>query len=89
MTSAPGTAPTWAEVLSRLTAGGELTAVEAAWAMEEILSGEATPVQIAGFAVGLRTKGESVTELAALVETMYAHARVLELLRDRVPAQPA
>ena len=70
---------TWADVLSRLTAGHDLTASEAAWAMEEILSGEATPAQIAGFAVGLRTKGESVTELAALVDTMYSHARVLEL----------
>ncbi len=70
---------TWAEVLSRLTAGNDLTAAEAAWAMGEILNGEATPVQIAGFAVGLRTKGESVTELAGLVDTMYAHARVLDL----------
>ncbi len=79
MTPGPGAGPTWAEVLSRLTAGEDLGAAEAAWAMEEILSGEATPVQIAGFAVGLRTKGESVTELAALVDTMYLHARVLEL----------
>ena len=70
---------TWAEVLSRLTAGHDLSADEAAWAMEEVLSGEATPVQIAGFAVALRTKGESVTELRGLVDTMYAHARVLDL----------
>ena len=83
----PGTGPgtglgagfTWAEVLSRLTAGRDLTAAEASWAMEEILNGEATPVQIAGFAVGLRTKGESVAELTGLVDTMYAHARVLDL----------
>src|SRR3712207_5678870 len=73
-----GAGPSWAEVLSRLTAGEELTSGQAAWAMEEILSGEATPVQIAGFAVALRTKGESVTELAGLVDTMYAHARVLD-----------
>jgi anthranilate phosphoribosyltransferase len=79
MTAAAGTDRTWADVLSMLTARNDLSAAEAAWAMEEILSGEATPVQIAGFAVGLRTKGESVTELAALVDTMYAHARVLDL----------
>jgi anthranilate phosphoribosyltransferase len=77
MTMAAG--PSWAEVLSRLTAGEDLTAAQASWAMEEILNGEATPVQIAGFAVGLRTKGESVVELAGLVDTMYAHARVLDL----------
>jgi anthranilate phosphoribosyltransferase len=70
---------TWAEVLSRLTAGHDLTAAEASWAMGEVLSGEATPVQIAGFAVGLRTKGESVAELSGLVDTMYAHARTLDL----------
>jgi anthranilate phosphoribosyltransferase len=74
-----GAGPSWAEVLSRLTAGADLTAGQAAWAMGEILSGEATPAQIAGFAVGLRTKGESVAELAGLVDTMYAHARVLDL----------
>jgi anthranilate phosphoribosyltransferase len=79
MTIRTGPGLSWAEVLSRLTRGDDLTAAEAGWAMEEILSGEATPVQIAGFAVALRTKGESVTELAGLVDTMYSHARVLEL----------
>src|SRR3712207_3259471 len=74
-----GAGPSWAEVLSRLTAGEDLTADQAAWAMQEILSGEASPVQIAGFAVGLRTKGESVAELAGLVDTMYSHARLLDL----------
>jgi anthranilate phosphoribosyltransferase len=42
--------------------------------MEQILSGEATPAQIAAFAVALRAKGETVDEVEALVETMYAHA---------------
>jgi anthranilate phosphoribosyltransferase len=42
--------------------------------MSQILSGEATAVQIAGFAVALRAKGETVDELEGLVRAMYDHA---------------
>ncbi len=64
----------WPEVLSTLVSGADLTAEQATWAMGEILSGEATPSQVAGFAVALRTKGETLEELAGLVDAMYAHA---------------
>ena len=70
-------ASSWPEVLSALLAGRDLTAAQTSWAMSEILSGEATPAQIAGFAVALRAKGETVTEVEGLVETMYAHAAPL------------
>ena len=70
---------TWPEVLSALTARSDLSATQATWAMEEILAGAASPSQIAGFAVALRTKGETVEELTGLVEAMYAHARPLDL----------
>ena len=69
------TAPhSWPEVLSALIAGRDLTADQAAWAMGEILVGAATPVQIAGFAVALRSKGETIDELEGLVAAMYEHA---------------
>ena len=45
---------TWPEVLSALVARQDLTADQAGWAMGEILGGDATPAQIAGFAVALR-----------------------------------
>jgi len=64
----------WPAVLSALMAGTDLASEQASWAMEEILSGSATAAQIAGFAVALRAKGETVAEVEALVETMYAHA---------------
>jgi anthranilate phosphoribosyltransferase len=63
---------TWPEVLSDLVAGTDLSADQAAWAMGEILAGEATPAQIAGFAVALRAKGETVAEVTGLADAMYA-----------------
>ncbi|MFJ9388016.1 anthranilate phosphoribosyltransferase [Nocardioides sp. NPDC101246] len=71
MTSAPNS---WPEVLTTLVAGQSLSAHQAAWAMEEILSGEATPAQIAAFAVALRAKGETVDELAGVADGMLAKA---------------
>ena len=65
---------TWPEVLSALVARQDLTASQAGWAMGEILGGEATPAQIAGFAVALRAKGETIEEMTGRVEAMYAHA---------------
>jgi anthranilate phosphoribosyltransferase len=45
--------------------------------MSEILAGEASPAQIAGFAVALRAKGETIDELEGLVQAMYDHATPL------------
>jgi anthranilate phosphoribosyltransferase len=70
-------AHTWPDVLTTLVRGEDLSAEQTAWAMDEILAGSATPVQIAGFAVSLRAKGETVAELQGLVEAMYAHATPL------------
>ena len=74
MTLPSAHAHTWPEVLSALIAHRDLTGDQSAWAMGEILSGEATPSQIAAFAVALRAKGETVDELEGLVEAMYEHA---------------
>src|SRR5690348_9785071 len=68
------TAHSWPEVLAALIARTDLTAEQTAWAMGEILSGEASASQIAGFAVALRGKGETVAEVTGLTEAMYAHA---------------
>ena len=47
--------------------------------MDTIMSGEATPAQIAGFLVALRAKGETVDEIAGLVEAMLAHANPVDI----------
>ena len=69
----------WPEVLSALVAGSDLSAEQTAWAMGEILAGEATPSQIAGFAVALRAKGETIDEVSGLVDSMYAVATPLSI----------
>lgn len=68
---------TWPALLSALLAGEHLTADETAWAMREIMSGSATPAQIAGFAIALRAKGETVAEVTGLARTMLELATPL------------
>ncbi|WNI15176.1 anthranilate phosphoribosyltransferase [Actinacidiphila sp. ITFR-21] len=74
-----GGARSWPDVLTALLAGRDLSEDDTAWAMDRIMRGEATDVQIAGFAVALRAKGETVEEISGLVRTMYEHARTIEV----------
>ncbi len=53
----------WPQILLRLTARESLTTDEAAAVMEVVMSGDATPAQIGGFLMALRTKGETVDEV--------------------------
>jgi anthranilate phosphoribosyltransferase len=66
-------------VLGALTQRRDLTAVEARAAMSEILAGEATPAQIAGFIVALRMKGETTTEMGGMLDAMLAASERVEL----------
>ncbi|MDK1475537.1 anthranilate phosphoribosyltransferase [Streptomyces sp. 549] len=72
-------ARTWPDVLGALLAGRDLSSRDTAWAMHRIMLGEATDAQIAGFAVALRAKGETVEEVTGLVRTMYEHANTIEV----------
>ncbi|MFF7180649.1 anthranilate phosphoribosyltransferase [Streptomyces sp. NPDC008121] len=69
----------WPAVLDGLLTGRDQSAEDTAWAMDRILRGEATDAQIAGFAVALRAKGETVEEITGLVRTMYEHANLIEV----------
>nr|WP_249419688.1 anthranilate phosphoribosyltransferase [Rhabdothermincola salaria] len=62
-----------------MTAGGDLSAEAAGAALGEILAGRATDAQIAAFIVALRMKGETVDEVAGLVDAMLAAAAPIEL----------
>lgn len=81
MTSA---GPSWPQLLTALLRGESLTAKDTAWAMTEVMTGEATPSQVAAFAVALRAKGESADEVAGLVEAMLAHATSVHVPGDVV-----
>ncbi|GHA62583.1 anthranilate phosphoribosyltransferase 1 [Streptomyces tauricus] len=74
----------WPALLNGLLDGRDLSADDTAWAMDLIMRGEATDAQIAGFAVALRAKGETVEEISGMVRTMYAHANVIEVPGDTV-----
>lgn len=70
---------TWPAVLSVLLDRGDLPAESTSWAMSEIMRGEASPAQLAGFIIALRAKGETVAEVDGLVEAMYAHAAAITI----------
>jgi len=64
----------WPDVLTALVTRTDLTVEQASWAMGQILAGEATSAQVAGFAIGLRAKGETLAEIDGLLSSMYEHA---------------
>ena len=70
------------QALSQLLDGHDLTRAEARGVMDEVMAGEATAVQIAGFLVALRAKGETVEEIAGCAEAMREHAFAVRPTRD-------
>jgi anthranilate phosphoribosyltransferase len=72
------------QLVSLLLEGRDLSAEDTAWAMAQVMGGEASPVQVAGFLVALRAKGETVEELTGLAAEMLAHAVRIEVPGDCV-----
>ena len=68
--------------IDALANGLDLTAGQTAEVLSEIMSGNASEVQIAGFLIALRTKGETVQELAGLAQTMRAMAARVPISRS-------
>ena len=69
----------WPSLLAALLAGQSLSSADTAWAMGEVMAGNATAAQVAGFAVALRAKGETADEVAGLVEVMLAEAAPVDV----------
>jgi anthranilate phosphoribosyltransferase len=62
------------EAIAHLVAGGSLSEAEAAAAMDEMMSGVATPSQLGAFLTALRLKGETVDEVTGLARVMRQKA---------------
>ena len=65
--------------IDRVASGRDLSTDEAAAVLREIMEGRVTDVQTAAFLIALRTKGETVDEVAGLASTMRALATRVEL----------
>ncbi len=66
---------TWPTLLARLMRREDLATSDTSWVMDKVLGDEATPAQLAGFLVALRSKGETAAEIAGLAEAMMRHTR--------------
>src|SRR5579864_218805 len=72
------------DALGKLVLGENLTRDEARSAMRSLVDGDATPSQIAGFAIALRMKGETPEEIAGLAEVQREAATRVEAGDDVV-----
>ena len=75
----------WPAILRPLLAREDLTSIQAAAAMAEVLEGAASPAQTAALIVGLRCKGETIAEMTGLVGAMVAAATAVRLPAGTAP----
>jgi anthranilate phosphoribosyltransferase len=64
----------WSSVLTSLLAGEDLSVADAAWAMDQVMTGQSTDAQLAGFLIALRVKGETVDEIVGFRDAILDHA---------------
>ncbi len=74
--------PVLTSAIDRLASRQDLTLEQAAEVLAEIMHGDVSEIQIAGFLIALRTKGETVEELAGLARTMRELAAHVPTDRD-------
>ncbi len=74
-----------ATLLESLLAGQDLTSLQVEEVFDAMLQGELTEAQIAGLLIALRTKGETVEEIAAAARVMRRHATAIPVAQDLDP----
>jgi len=62
------------QALAKIVSGKDLSSIEAAEVMGEIMQGQATPAQIGAFLTALRMKGETSEEIAGCARAMRENA---------------
>jgi len=70
--------------IRRLAQGEQIPSDELTRAFDRVMAGEATPAQIAGLLIGLRVKGETPAEVAAVVQALR---NVMIVLRAERPEE--
>jgi anthranilate phosphoribosyltransferase len=76
--------PVLTEAIDRVAGGEDLATEEASRVLREVMEGNASEAETAGLLVALRTKGETVAEIAGLAATMRALALRVEAGDDLV-----
>jgi anthranilate phosphoribosyltransferase len=74
--------PTVTEAINQAASGRDLTSEQAQEVLREIMSDSVDPAQTAAFLIALRTKGETVDELAGLATTMRDFALRVDVAGD-------
>lgn len=75
---------TWPDILTGLVRREGLETSAATWALNEILAGRASEVQVAALLTALRAKGESEDEIAGLADAMLANSVPIAVDPDAV-----
>ena len=75
---------TWPTILAKLLSKKNLSRDEAGWAMSQIMDGESSEAEIGAFMMALRSKGETVEELAGLVDVMLKKSVLLDTGSDAI-----
>src|SRR6478735_36911 len=73
----------WPALLTELVEHRDLTASQARAAMTTILDGNATPAQLIGFVVALRSKGETPEEVSGLLDAVLGAAEIVPLTEEQ------
>ena len=76
--------PILTEAIDRLAGAQDLSAEEAEHVLAEVMEGNASETQTAAFLIALRTKGETVSEIAGLASAMRSFALSVDAGDDLV-----
>ncbi|WP_136707029.1 anthranilate phosphoribosyltransferase [Agromyces sp. H66] len=69
----------WPTIISALLEHEDLSVSDAAWCMEQVMTGTVTPAQLAGFLIALSVKGETVDEIVGFRDAVLEHAVPLQV----------